>query len=652
MAEGEGAAQVFKEITIEFGDFAKLFDNYATQLKDTETVWRNIAGLWKTMPPGSSSGDRGSGGEEHSPAADLAKRYQTDSLKYFKNFGGYSKSFDLFRGEISAMTGLLGRIGEFGKILGARSVIGTVAATAGFAINQATSFRDKQAQGAAYGLNPYQQAAFGNVFKDYIGEGGAASLFGGLVQQETTLGGPQMLRNWLQRYGVKQTGKETQEEQAENILRAERTMATTTDPSRWQAWIDAYKIGNVADINTMMRFRTKGTTAEELEGRIKEERKAGKDYLSDEDAKKLTDLARDWGKTIQDIGKGLDALGAKLSPWFGGIIKQWDKELEEFLGTGFHKTPEEMKGYKWKLEIPDLSPWWDKMKGLFTNPFGSPAKAGELAPGVTPTGGVPVQDKLLLDYLKQNSGTAAALTAAADISTAALLGGGGRGPGRSPSGQRGGAAYSSAESIGPIDLGDPEAKVGSYSDAMRVLMKAGLTRNEAAGMAGNATAESLLGTMMHGKVLGAGTGDSGKASGMFQWWPDRWAKELAWARSQGLDPTKPSTQLKMGAHEYITQWRAKLGARINAATTPADIERAINPYEGNASGPGRPSAVGGVSRALKEGATGPTSMNDLNNYQGAHPAHFVRLNVNNQAGANVIVQGGMLGAGSGNYQVS
>lgn len=225
--------------------------------------------------------------------------------------------------------------------------------------------------------------------------------------------------------------------------------------------------------------------------------------------------------------------------------------------------------------------------------------------------------------------------------------GGGGGPGRRPSGQRGGASEASAEAIGPIDLGDPEAKVGSYADAMKVLMKAGLTKNEAAGMAGNATAESLLGTMMHGKVLGVGTGDSGSASGMFQWHSDRWNRQVAWAKSQGLDPAKPSTQLKMGAHEYITEWRKRLGARINAAQTPEEIERAINPFEGNASGAGRPSAVGGVRRGLQEAPTGPVSMNNMKHFQGNDRSYAI--NIHNPAGASYQVSGGMLGASYGNY---
>ena len=267
-------------------------------------------------------------------------------------------------------------------------------------------------------------------------------------------------------------------------------------------------------------------------------------------------------------------------------------------------------------------------------------------------GPAPVEDKPLLDYLKQ----------ASLISTDSLLAAGGApgylgrigrsSVGRTTSG-RGGGGGGNAEKIGPIDLGDPEAKVGSYPDAMRVMMKAGLTRNEAAGLAGEFTAETQLGTMYGGKVLGVGTGDSGSASGMAQWHSDRWNRQVAWAKSQGLDPAKPSTQYKMAAHEYITEWRKRLGARINAADTAAGIEAATEPFEGSAYGPGRPSAVGGTARALREGKPlGPQSMNDLNLYQGAQPRHFVHLNVTNQAGANVLVSGAMMGAGSGAFQVA
>jgi hypothetical protein len=224
---------------------------------------------------------------------------------------------------------------------------------------------------------------------------------------------------------------------------------------------------------------------------------------------------------------------------------------------------------------------------------------------------------------------------------------GGGGPGRYPSGRKGGGGGGGdAEKIGPIDLHDPEAQAGNYKDAMRVLMKAGLTRNEAAGMAGNATAESGLGTLQGGRVLGEGTGDGGAASGMFQWHKGRWNKQVAWARSQGLDPRKPSTQLKMGAHEWITEWRKNFGPGVERARTPEEIERAINPFEGNKTGPGRGDAVGGTRRGLREG-TDQVSMNNMSHFQGINRQQTIRID--NQAGANYAVSGGMLGSGHGNY---
>lgn len=221
---------------------------------------------------------------------------------------------------------------------------------------------------------------------------------------------------------------------------------------------------------------------------------------------------------------------------------------------------------------------------------------------------------------------------------------------RGTRGGAGGGGGGGAEKIGPIDLHDPEAQAGNYKDAMRVLMKAGLTRKEAAGMAGNATAESGLGTLQGGKVLGVGTGDGGAASGMFQWHRNRWDPLVQWARQQGLDPSKPSTQLKMGAHEWITQWRKKYGPAVERANSPAEIERAINPFEGNLTGPGRGDAVGGTRRGLREGdenSIGPVSMNNMKHFQGVNRQQTIRID--NQAGANYAVSGGMLGSGHGNY---
>ena len=98
--------------------------------------------------------------------------------------------------------------------------------------------------------------AWANITKMYTGgEAGTQALFGGLVQQQTSLGGPAYLKNFLTRFGVKTTGKETQEELAGDVLLAERKMATTVDPQLWQKYQEIFKVGNVTDIGTMMRLR-------------------------------------------------------------------------------------------------------------------------------------------------------------------------------------------------------------------------------------------------------------------------------------------------------------------------------------------------------------------------------------------------------------
>lgn len=291
------------------------------------------------------------------------------------------------------------------------------------------------------------------------------------------------------------------------------------------------------------------------------------------------------------------------------------------------------------------------------------------------------------------------------------VGGGGvgiGGPEAAATGARKLSRSGGAESIGPIDLGDKETKVGSYEDAMRVMMAAGASPKLAAGLAGEFTAETRLGTMFGGKVLGVGTGDSGAASGMAQWHSDRWNPLVAWAKSQGLDPSKPSTQYKMAVHEAMEPKWATMRARIESAEGAEAIERAADAFEGNLTGPGRPSAVSGTARALdalkkmatspvvsdtvkkdsdttkaaiqkaaaaapkkppmvnfgslddaekaKEardraaavgvGATGPQSMNDKSLYQ---MDRGMQVKVSNPAGANVNVQTAMLGALQGEF---
>ena len=236
---------------------------------------------------------------------------------------------------------------------------------------------------------------------------------------------------------------------------------------------------------------------------------------------------------------------------------------------------------------------------------------------------------------------------------------------------------------GAIDIG----KVGKlpsgdlYKKFMQVAIDEGATPKEAAALAGQATAESRLGTMYGGKVLGVGTGDYGAASGMIQWHKDRWNKVVEWARSKGLDPAQWESQVRMGVHELLTDKRYDAVRRaIAAAKTPLELERASAAFEGYAGWQTHPraSAIAGTRKALEENyqygtdinidrghklrikrdnmnepAPQPQSMNEQNSrivrnvnnttmWQGR--SQFA-LNIFNKSGSNAIIEASRLGLG-------
>jgi hypothetical protein len=59
MADGDGPAQVFKEVKISFDDFAQSFNAYADRLKETEQIWKNKENIWKSMSSDPTKGIRG-----------------------------------------------------------------------------------------------------------------------------------------------------------------------------------------------------------------------------------------------------------------------------------------------------------------------------------------------------------------------------------------------------------------------------------------------------------------------------------------------------------------------------------------------------------------------------------------------------------------
>jgi Phage tail lysozyme len=680
MAEGDGAAQVFKEVKISFDEFAASFNQYADKLKETEGVWRSKMNMWKSMSGGIGqmessvsklrSSTKGWAGELENVARNLTTiGGQWNNLQRLMKSGStalYKTGGSMVAGE--EVGALAVAAGTATKALGVAGLAVTGLATA--AVAAATGIYQLAQWGAGKGRRAYgfgadvgSMSASEIYMSRYVNPDAAMA---NAAQGRYDITSPQYvaMRAGLGMKGSFE-GRETGALSREMVEAAARQMHQGSDRTAL-AVAHARGLGSLFSDEELIRLRN--SNEKQIAEYVKEaeSRKSQYELTKEEiDAEnklitainslettfmtEMVKLTADWLPKIERVAAGLENLIKAIDGW-KTAISDWlhapafpeDEGDGKGGGGKDDSTFGDPIGKAWdwlKKHVGDLSPV-------------SSAHAGELPQG---TAGNPiiVQDKVLTDLINQQK-----LDAASDISTAGVLGLSG-GTARASVGVhtsgRGGGGGGNAEKIGPIDLGDPEAKVGSYPDAMRIMQKAGLTFNEAAGLAGEFTAETQLGTMYGGKVLGVGTGDSGAASGMAQWHSDRWNRQVAWAKSQGLDPAKPSTQYKMAAHEYITEWRKRLGSRINAATTAAGIEAATEPFEGSAYGPGRGAAVSGTARALREGkkdGTGPQSMNDLSGFQGAHPAHFVKLNVNNAAGANVIVQGGMLGAGSGQFQVA
>ena len=285
----------------------------------------------------------------------------------------------------------LAKIGT-GSAIGIGSGAAGMAATlAAFTLSRSESFSNKAAQGLGVGVTPYAPEAFGTNLKMYLGgDAGAQALFGGLTQQRTTIGGPAYLKNFLARFGVKTTGKETQEELAADVLRAERAMATdkTIDPQLWQKYVDIFKVGNVADINTMMRFRSgvggNPVSSEALERDIAKALELSK---GGPEGQNLIELQKQFNDSMINVGQQFGRFADLMAGWFLKNEPTMHPATPTEKGEPFGILPptpdQKKKGDKWRLHLP-LDNWWDHIKGLFSNPFGSPAKAGEL--GARPRG--------------------------------------------------------------------------------------------------------------------------------------------------------------------------------------------------------------------------------------------------------------------------
>lgn len=106
--------------------------------------------------------------------------------------------------------------------------------------------------------------------------------------------------------------------------------------------------------------------------------------------------------------------------------------------------------------------------------------------------------------------------------------------------------------------------------AMQFFMNKGYSPVAAAGIVGNLDHESNLNPNIGGDPDRNGRM---RATGIAQWWPDRWANLNAWANKQGLNPRSLDAQLGFVDHELRT--RPQVFARVSGAKTVRDAAAAF-----------------------------------------------------------------------------
>lgn len=106
---------------------------------------------------------------------------------------------------------------------------------------------------------------------------------------------------------------------------------------------------------------------------------------------------------------------------------------------------------------------------------------------------------------------------------------------------------------------------------MKAAMGYGLRPLEAAGLLGNAWAES--------KFDPKAVGDNGKAFGMFQMHADRWNPYVKWAKSMGYDPWTQLPQLQYAAQVELRGREGRAGAHFKMARGAEDSAAAGVLYE-------------------------------------------------------------------------
>jgi hypothetical protein len=675
MAEGDGAAQVFKEIKISFDDFAESFNDYASKLNETEGVWREKMNIWKSM-----AGGLGQMESSMSKLQKSTKGWASELETVTKNLtsiGGQwsnlqklmrSGSSALYRGgkaltngeDVSALSSIAGTaakaFGIAGKAVAELAVAATAAAAGIYLLAKEGAGRGRRAAG--FGADVGSMTAAEIYMQRWVNPDAAMA---NAAQGRYDITSPQYvaMRAGLGMKGSFE-GRETGALSEEMVRKTASIMRQGSDRTALSI-AHARGLGSLFSDEELIRLRN--SNEKQIQEYIKEasERKSQYELTKEEidaenklitsmdslEATFITEMER-WTATmipkLTEVVTSIENLIKSIDGWKDWFISWMPGKNTTPLDT---ESPVPPEGHQKWMHPGEM---WDDLKKLFSNlsPIGS-AQAGELPQG---TAGNPlvVQDKTLIDLLNQQK-----LDAASDISTASLLGGGaGFGGTHVPLGIR---MRGSGGTFGANVTGGGSPGTGGMTFAASMNMAP----------EDRALLDILALHESGQKSYLSGDPDRGAAfqGNRYQFLGATWASN---ARELGLDPKNlsPENQDKIALHlakklignrwdeaqknpsilrgilgpTWHGVWTEETGATFRKALEGERLRRGPTTTD-----PSKPDVRTIVS-------PNKTSMNDLSNYQGAHPAHFVRLNVNNQAGANLIVQGGMLGAGSGQFPVA
>jgi hypothetical protein len=671
VAEGEGAAQVFKEVKISFEEFESSFNRYATRLKETENIWRSKMNMWSSM-----SGQVNQMESSMSKLSKSTTSWAGSLTMVAKNLGTIGGQWNILQRLVHGGSNALIRGGGAlaaggaagGGGLGGLAVVAGTAAKAFGIAGKAVAILGEAAAAAALVVYKLAQEGAGRGrraagFGADVGSMTAAEIYmqrwvnpdaamANAAQGRYDITSPQYvaMRAGLGMRGSFE-GRETGALSEEMVRKAAESMHRGSEGTALSI-AHAKGLGSLFSDEELIRLRN--SNEKQIQEYIKEaaSKKSQYELTKEEiDAENnlitsVKSLEMTFTTQMQHWIDSVIPVMIRVATGLENLIKSIDGWIDWFKGNS--GTPAGVVS-----KIPGANPEDEGNKNTYkylpkwmTDPLGKvlkdllfpEAKADTLSVG-TSTNPLIVQDKVLTDLLNKQ-----ALEAAASISTAGVSGGAG-GAERAPASIR-------ARGTGAAHYAGGTADIGNLVETKSI----------------DPEARAFLDTIASTESSGSySIVNSIGARGRYQFMPGTWAAE---AKKLGFDPKNWSHMNQdLAAMDLAsTEYRRKTGRDMVADLKAGNIDSVIahlgpNPWEG-LSKHSRESLIDRYKKQLQK-ETSPDSpaaepkkdpkklsLNDLGNFQGAHPKSHIALNINNQAGANVIAQGGILGAGSGNFRVA